>query len=161
MTYWRNRLGSPGIAGTARRDSYHMGTSQYMWNLLPLWSGQFPWSRAAGGTLSGKMETVMLELDHILRNNWIFEMESYLEKFKKYKLDDEFEQMYIEYWCLGLRYQMLSKRLQELVFGRVTVDCAQKYVGVYPRMIKRFFTDLIPVLESDFEQWSNDMMNFL
>ncbi len=156
------RLGNIRAWRETGRNVIHTtwGRPNNMWNLLPLWTGALPLFRAAGGTLSQQFEQIMLELDQVLRNNWIFEMESYLEVFKGYKLADAFEQLYIDYWCLGLRYQMLSKRLQELVFGRIEVECAQKYVGVYPRLMQRAFADQYQPLKSDFDQWGQDMLAF-
>ena len=156
------RLGNIHSWRNTGRNVIHTtwGRPSNMWNLLPLWSGAIPLFRAAGGTLSKDFEAIMLELDHVLRNSRIFEMEVSLDKFKEYKLDDEFEQDYINYWCLGLRFQILSKRLQEIIFGRETVNCAQKYVGIYPRMVKRFFQVPIPVLEDDFRRWGEDMIRF-
>lgn len=156
------RLGNIRSWRNTGRNVIHTtwGRPSNMWNLLPLWSGAIPLFHAAGGTLSKEFEAVMLKLDNVLRNSRIFEMEAFLDQFKEYKPAGKFEQDYISYWCLGLRFQILSKRLQEIVFGRETVHCAQKYVGTYPRMEKRFFQDPVPVLEDDFRRWGEEMLRF-
>lgn len=156
------RLGNIRSWRNTGRNVIHTtwGRPSNMWNLLPLWSGALPLFRAAGGTLSSEFESLMLELDNVLRNGWIFEMESYLETFRRRRLGNEFEQQFIDYWSLGLRYQILAKRLQELLFGRMTVNCARKYVGSYPRMMRLHFREPVPVLKSDFECWGRDMLRF-